>query len=349
MFDITDYGAVYGSTVTYQQKTANVQALAGARDDLVALGGGEILIDGKLYLNAPASFDDLGQCGIGLVGNGELGSGIYYQSNTDITAFFNLQGTSFFQIRNLTISGGLHSEFGLYCCRNSALASAGKHTFENVRVINCTKASYLNFGSEASVHKGCHFQRSPIGAIITGYPLNEDVATPEEDPADWSEDWVWSTSHFFYGCSFGDADYASRCGLMVCGSTVYLFGGMIQAKSGDCEAYAIIDGTWQMASIQGVHLDAGLADYGFLIGQYAPATTDHQTRLYLAGSHISINQSTGEAYIKARNMNSSTIGPLSVSGPVPSASAGFEIDTETCTNNVFTNCRYKTGDEIEIY
>lgn len=338
-----NFGAVYGQ-VSNEQKALNLQALNEA-----AAQGGQVTLAGKLYLaNAVECFADLWQTGVSLCGESMLESGLWYQSTRPIDTFVSLRGTSYFRMENLTISGGNAARFGLFCGRDESLQTAGKHIFHNVRAVDCRAASFLNHGSEENAHFKCQYQRSPIGAIITGHEVRSDIAERNAQPVEWDSPWIWSTSHNFYDCAFGDGNYASRCGLLVARSVVYLFGGIIQAKRDEAEAYVILDGTQQMAHFAGVHLDAGLCDIGFRIGHYAPATVYYESRLSMVGCHISINSDTGTRFIQARNLTSSVIGPMSVSGGIPGNQAIIELESASCRNVEFINCRYQNGDPIPV-
>lgn len=347
MFDVRDYGAVMGGASSSQQ-TTNLAAIHTARDAAVAAGGGVVLINGHLHVNGMVDFTNLPQTTIALAGMGGLnaGSSIVFQGTTGTNYVFSLEGTSYFKMWDLTIDGNDKANYGLYCARIGYPATAGKHSFTSIRVVNCLKASHLNYASEENTYIKCQFQRSPIGVILTSKPVTSDVEQIGAIPCDFGATYQDSTSHFFYDCGIGDANKGTRCAMMIIDSMVSVYGGVFQAKSGsDSEAYIIIDGTHHDASFYSVHLDSGLSNIGFSVGQYSPSDADHISRVNIIGSHLSLNQTTGTSHLKAKNLRNSLISSCTVSG---TASVGFDLEDSNCQNNIFENCHYTDGAQITI-
>jgi hypothetical protein len=76
------------------------------------------------------------------------------------------------------------------------------------------------------------------------------------------------------------------------------------------------------------------------VGQYATSNVTHANRLIINGCALTINSSTPTAHIKAKNLRSSVIGPVSLSGL---SSTGIELEDSNCVNNTFINCQYADG------
>jgi len=293
IYNVEDFGAVFGPT-SAAQRSINTAAISLARDAAIANGGGEIGVGGNLHVDGILDFSNLGQCNISLVGHGGLnaGSRIALVHSIQPGPFDTLENTSFFTIRGITLDANFSKDFVLYCGRDVNTISAGKHLFDNVRVVNGNKASYLNKSSEDNTHIHCQFNRSPIGVIITGYPIAESVHLSGQVPVNFSAPWISSISHNFYDCTFGDPQYANRAGLMIIRSQCNLFGGVIFSKPVVSEAAIMIDGTQQMSTMQGILVDAGLSDISMLIGKYSPVDQDHCTRLNLS-AHLTMSVTTG--------------------------------------------------------
>jgi len=352
IFNAGTYGAISGS-VSAAQRTINLAAIHTARDAAIAAGGGEIVINGEIQVNNTVDFSNLGQCRISMRGMGGLNSGstIRFCGASGTAYAFTLRGTSYFRIDDLTIDANNLANYALHCERDATLVPAGKHSFYNCRFIQGLKASYLNYASEENIHVKCQFQHSPIGVILTALPVVANVEVAGVDPvADWGGARLWNTSHFFYDCGIGDYVDGSRCALLSIGAQAFFYGGIFHAKEApNSEAYIIIEGTHsQEVGFFGVHLDSGLSAIGIQTGQYAPSTIDHVNRLRVIGCHLTIHQAApiGTAFIKAKNMRASLIGPITVAGP--GAGIGIELEDANCTDNIFMSCLYSDGTALTI-
>lgn len=339
MIDVADLGAKYGQ-VRNVQKQLNMQALEAA----VAIGG-EVRISGVLMISEPIECLQGLSGSLHLVGESRDGSSIYYQTTVSIPYLVDLSGSANLRISNLTIDGRYAAQVGLYVGPPGGKFPGGNHYLENVRVIHCTHISYLVYGAQGSGHTNCCFQRSPIGAMITGPPpVMDNVTTPGLNPANWDADWHYTAFNYFRTCVFGDANLTSRCGLMFCAGSAQLDSCMIQAKEDDSEAFIICDGTGITSDWRGLYFDSGLAPIAIKFGYYAPYEHLTASRVHLHCSHLSIND-VGEHWIDAKNVRNSNFGPLSVAGPLGS---DFRFEDVTCFNNVFTNCRHLDGAEVKI-
>jgi hypothetical protein len=378
---------------------------------LPASGGQVVLSEGTFNLAAPlTSLENLGEANRSLRGTGMLTTFVVYNGAAEIDHFISLRGTSFFSICDMTIGGGDLAKYGLYCARQAA-ETAGKHMFTNVRVVECKVASHLNYASEENTYIKCQFQRSPIGAIFTGYPVysddsatvttpsawqaaqgyavgnqvipvsaNEfyyectvagtsaggepvwpttpgntvvdntatwtaraDPRTPTIMPVNFGAVWKSSIAHHLYDCAIGSdhgAAYSStRCGLMVCGANVLMFGGVLQSEDA-AEAYTIIDQTRQQCNFYGVTLDGNSADIGYLIGKYTDDQVDKnafQNRVNIIGGHLTINAVAATSFITAYNLKASTIKDVTFNGG-PAGTEGFDLLDANCKGNMFINC-----------
>ena len=137
IYNVEDFGAVFGPT-SAAQRSINTAAISLARDAAIANGGGEIGVGGNLHVDGILDFSNLGQCNI--------------VHSIQPGPFVTLENTSFFTIRGITLDANFSKDFVLYCGRDVNTISAGKHLFDNVRVVNGNKASYLNKSSEDNTH-----------------------------------------------------------------------------------------------------------------------------------------------------------------------------------------------------
>lgn len=350
-FAVEYFGAVYGSGVSAGQKTANLLALHRALLQVVALGGGTIVINGKLYIDNTFDITDLDECKVSFVGRANIldGAAIFFDGTDGTDYAVTLQGTSWFRFENLTINGRNKAKYGLFCGRNLAGDTAGKHQFTNLRVSDCKIASYYNYASEETTHIKCQFSRSPIGAIITGYPVVAAPETPESEPVDYTETYQSSIAHHFYDCAFGDSTLTTRAALIAQGSEVNLYGGVLQTVD-EAEAYCIIDATRYQCTIDRVTCDGNSADIGFKIGAFTaaetPATTWHNT-VNLKNCHITINGTSGTAFVSAYGLRQSLFDTLSFNGPA-SGAVGIDLLNSGCRGNLFINCVLNDNADLAI-
>lgn len=342
MIDLSEYGAVYGQ-VDQAQKLTNMDALEAAIVDADAGDIGEIRISGVLMVQEPVTCLQ-GKSGIHISGDHMRQSSIYYQTAVSTPYLVDLTDASFIRITNLGIDGRWAAQVGLYCNRDAAIP--GNHHFEQVFVTQCTHVSYLSMqGADGTTHIGCHFIRSPVGALITACePIMNNVPVPGMDPVVWDGAITYTPMNHFVGCAFGDGNLTTRCGLMICKAQVHMSQCKIQAKAdGDSEAYIICDGTGAISDWSGLYFDSGLAPIAIKFGYYAEPHHYTANRVNLRASHLTIHNN-GQHFITGKNVRNSNFGPIGVGGPI----ADFEFESATCFNNEFTNCRHLDGTEIEI-
>lgn len=351
VFDVRDYGAVMGSSVSTGQKAVNLTAINSAKTAALAAGGGTILINGDLYVSDTVDFSNLGQTTIALVGTGALaqGSSIFFDGTDGTNYAFTLSGTSYFRISNLTINGRSKAKYGLFCARDVYPNTAGKHSFYDVRVVECKIASHLNYASEENLYLKCQFQRSPIGAIFTAFPVVSDPSVVGSTPCDFGATYQSSIAHHLYDCAIGSEYATTRCGLMIMGSMVKVFGGAIQAATG-AEAYVIIDSTRRQCTFYNVDLDGNLANIGYKIGYFTQGLTptyNWGNTIIISGGHMTINGTSGTSFISAYYLRHSIIEGISFNGPANTA-IGFDLLDSLCRGNNFTNCVHDDNRDVTI-
>lgn len=311
----------------------NGQRLYRAWERVLDAGGGQILLDpGEYRIPQPLACvdrrDSLNQEPIALLGQGSHRRGVLIKAGwTSMKeAFIDLSGSSHVQLKNVFLDGAYANEvvtrYGIVMRRTNA-DSAGRHVLEHCTLANFKRTGLYSHGSEFMQVDGCSFGRTPIGAILSAYPLkgsltDADFETPGTDLIRWGDTPVSNGGGVFNACTFGDQQLTTRASVMLAQQSPTRHTSCIYQTAPGGEAKLLIDECWAGHFVS-PWSDSHGAKTVFKVGKYSPnygeRNNKYTNRLDIIDGKI--DATSDAVVVDGSNMVGTTIRNLWVNRPEP--------------------------------